>query len=379
MKKCLVIFLTMLMMMTSVALAETYRFGTVANSASVNLRAGASKQTERLRSYPRGTWLRIMEDYGDWYKVKGPDGLNGYMMKEYVYVSAGAMGIVGIVDVQDSLNLRSKAGSSGKVIGAYPDGVPCILLSESGDWYHVSVDGKAGYFNADYIDKKYMAYSQDVCTVVNPNGKNVNLRKGPGTQYSVVKSIPNGSYGMIIQEGDGWWKISVNGSVGYMMTDYLEDGIVGKTSGSSSSTDDVGSSSGGITGGYALVDTGRLHLRKSASKASQSLNTYPRNTFVNILERGSTWCKVEVDGRTGYMMSEYLKFYGMSQTAWATVVHPDGGNYVNLRNGPSQTTGKVIERVPDGSEVIILTPGKNWSKIEYDGITGYMMTRFLQK
>ena len=113
MKKCLVIFLTMLLMMTSVALAETYRFGTVANSASVNLRAGASKQTERLRSYPRGTWLRIMEDYGDWYKVKGPDGLNGYMMKEYVYVSAGAMGIIGIVDVQDSLNLRSKAGSSG--------------------------------------------------------------------------------------------------------------------------------------------------------------------------------------------------------------------------------------------------------------------------
>ena len=100
---------------------------------------------------------------------------------------------------------------------------------------------------------------------------------------------------------------------------------------------------------------------------------------MNILERGSTWCKVEVDGRTGYMMSEYLKFYGMSQTAWATVVHPDGGNYVNLRNGPSQTTGKVIERVPDGSEVIILTPGKTWSKIEYDGITGYMMTRFLQK
>ena len=79
------------------------------------------------------------------------------------------------------------------------------------------------------------------------------------------------------------------------------------------------------------------------------------------------------------MMSEYLKFYGMSDTAWATVVHPDGGSYVNLRNGPSQTTGTVIERVPDGSEVIILTPGKTWSKIEYDGITGYMMTRFLQK
>ena len=374
--KKLLMLLALLLMMSATALAETYRFGTVANSASVNLRAGASKQTERLRSYTRGTWLRILEDYGDWYKVKGPDGLTGYMMKDYIYISAGAMGIVGIVDVQDSLNLRSKAGG-GKVIGAYPDGVPCILLSESGDWYHVSVDGKAGYFNADYIDKKYMAYSQEACTVVNPSGKNVNLRKGPGTQYSVVKSIKSGSYGMIIQEGDGWWKISVDGSVGYMMTDYLEDGIVGKSSGVEE--DDYEDSDDAYTGsGYALVNTGRLHLRKSASKASQSLNTYPRNTFVNILEQGSTWCRVEVGGRTGYMMSEFLSFHGMADTAWATVVHPDGGTHVNLRNGPSQSTGKVIERVPDGSEVIILTPGKTWSKIEYDGTTGYMMTRFLQ-
>ena len=375
MKKMLLLLATLLLLLGSTtALADTYRFGTVANSSSVNLRRGASKQTERLGSYKRGTWLRILDDYGDWYKVKGPDGKTGYMMKEYIYISAGAMGVVGIVDVSDSLNLRSKANGSGKIIGAYPDGVPCILLSETGDWYHVSVDGKAGYFNSDYIDKKYMAYSTDVCTVVNPSGKNVNLRKGPGTDYSVVKSIKSGSYGMIIQEGTDWWKICVNGTVGYMMTDYLEDGIVGKSSGSSSSGDDIGSSSGG----YALVDTGRLHLRKSASKASRSLGTYPRGTYVTILEQGGTWCKVKVDGTTGYMMSEFLAFYGMSSTALATVVHPDGGSYVNLRNGPSQSTGDVIRRVPDGSDVIILTPGKTWSKIEYNGITGYMMTRFLQ-
>ena len=377
MKKLLIVLITLLMLLESTALADSYRFGTVANSNSVNLREGASKQTDRLGSYKRGTWLRILDDYGSWYKVKGPDGKTGYMMKEYIYISAGAMGIVGIVDVQDSLNLRSKAGGSGKIIGSYPDGVPCILLSEKGDWYHVSVDGKVGYFNADYIDKKYMAYSQDVCTVVNPNGKNVNLRKGPGTDYGVVKSIKNGSYGMIIQEGDGWWKISVNGTVGYMMEDYLKDGIVGKTSGSNQPDDDDDYTA--PSDGYATVNTGRLHLRKSASKAAQSLTTFPRGTKVTILEQGSIWCKVQVSGRTGYMMTEFLSFHGMSSTAWATVVHPDGGSYVNLRNGPSQSTGDVIRRVPDGSDVTILTYGKTWSRIEYNGTTGYMMTRFLQR
>lgn len=365
------------LMASGTALADTYRFGTVANSNSVNLRAGASKSTQKLCAYERGTWLRILDDYGDWYKVKGPDGRTGYMMKDYIYISAGAMGIVGIVDVKDSLNLRSKAGG-GSIIGAYPDGVPCILLSETGDWYHVSVDGKAGYFNADYIDKKYMAYSDEACTVVNPSGKNVNLRKGPGTEYSVVKSIKSGSYGMIIQEGDGWWKISVNGYVGYMMATYLEDGIVGKTSGSYDDDYDDNNNADYSGTGYALVNTGRLHLRKAASKSSRSLGTFPRNTYVTILERGSTWCKVQVEGQNGYMMSQYLAFYGDAAEDTAWVVHPDGGEYVNLRNGPSTSKYRVIRRVPDGSIVTVLKPGSTWTKIEYDGTTGYMMTRFLQ-
>ena len=374
MKKWLLLLLMALMICAStVASADTYRFGTVANSNSVNLRQGASKSTAKLGSYRRGTWLRILDDYGNWYKVKGPDGKTGYMMKDYIYISAGAKGVIGIVDVKDSLNLRSKAGG-GKIIGSYPDGVPCILLSENGDWYHVSVDGKAGYFNANYIDKKYMAYSTDVATVVNPSGKNVNLRKGPSTDYGVVKSIKNGTFVMIVQEGDGWWKISVGGTVGYMMTDYLQDGIVSASSSSGSTSSGAVSSSG-----YALVDTGRLHLRKAASKSSRSLGTHPRGTYVTILERGSTWCKVQVDGTTGYMMSEYLAFYGTAAKATANVIHPGGGSYVNLRNGPSQSTGAVLARVPKGSTVTILTPGSTWCKITYNGITGYMMTRFLDK
>lgn len=381
MKKSMKLLFALAMMLmvlfaSSSALADTLRFGTVANSSKVNLRQGASKRYDIIGSYKRGTWLRITGDYGDWYKVTGPDGKTGYMMKEYIYISAGAKGIIGIVDVSGSLNMRSSASYSGRITASYPDGTPCILLSEKGEWYHVSVDGKNGYFHEDYLETKYTAYSPDVCTVVNANGGNVNLRKGPSKSYGIVRSIKNGSYGMILQQGDGWWKISVNGYVGYMDATYLKDGIVRKTTTSSSSGSSSSSSNSSASDGYATVNTGKLYLRRSASKSSKALGLFPRGTRVTVLEQGNTWCKVKVNGQNGYMMTEYLKFYGLSATATAYVDHPKG-TYVNMRKAPSKTTGAVILRVPHGAKVTVLTPGSTWSQIKYNGKTGYMMTSFL--
>lgn len=373
----------LMMFASSTALADTLRFGTVRNANQVNLREGASKSYDIIGSYTKGTWLRVTGESGDWYKVKGPDGVTGYMMKEYVFVSSAAKGIVGIVDVAQSLNLRASGSYSGRVIASYPDGVPCILLSESGDWYHVTVDGKAGYFNADYIDKKYMTYSSDVATIISSRGGSVNLRSGPGKDYGVIKSFKHGSYAMILQEGNGWWKIAIDGYVGYMDSTYLQDGIVrnptpsGSTSsGSTSSGSTSSGNSSSSNDGYALVNTGKLYLRQAASKSSKSLGLFPRGTYVTVLEQGATWCKVKVNGTTGYMMTEYLKFYGLNATATAYVNHPNG-TYVNMRNAPSQQTGSVLLRVPHGAKVTVLVPGATWSQIKYNGKTGYMMTRFL--
>ena len=380
--------LMMLMMLVSAtALADTMRFGTV-NVSSVNLRENPSTQSRKLGVYEKGTWLRIDGQNGNFYKVSGPDGKSGYMVKDYVYISASAKGIIGIVDVNGDLNMRSSASYSGRVIATYPDGTPCILLTENGDWYHVSVDGRNGYFNSDFVDKQYTTYSDEICTVISANGKGVNLRLGPATKYGVVKTIPSGSYGMIIQEGDGWWKISVNGYVGYMDTDFLKDGIVRKSStGGTTTGGNTGGTTGGnggntSTGGYALVNNPganeKLNLRQSASKSSKSIGKYGNGTYVTVLSQGNTWCKVIVDGKTGYMMTEFLKFYGLNASSTATVVHPDR-TFVYLRGGPSQTTGRILQKVPHGARVTILTPGATWSQVKYNGQTGYMMTRFLDK
>lgn len=376
----------LMLLASTTALADTMRFGTV-NVSSVNLRAAASTKSQKIGVYTKGTWLRIDGESGNFYKVSGPDGVSGYMVKDYVYISASAKGVIGIVDVNGDLNMRSSASYSGRVIATYPDGTPCILLTENGDWYHVSVDNRNGYFNSDFIDKKYTTYSNDICTVVSANGKGVNLRLGPATKYGVVKTIPSGSYGMIIQEGDGWWKISVNGYVGYMDTDFLKDGIVrkGSTAGGTTSGNNSSGTTGGNTStgdGYAVVNNPganqKLFLRQSASRSSKALGKYGNGTYVTVLSQGNTWCKVIVDGKTGYMMTEYLKFYGLNGSSTAAVDHPDE-TFVYLRGGPSQQTGRILMKVPHGARVTILTPGATWSQVKYNGTTGYMMTRFLDK
>ncbi len=378
----------LLMLLCTTALAETMRFGTVRGGATVNLRAGMSTSSQWLGSYRKGTWLRIIGESAGWYQVVGPDGKTGYMKKEYVYMSSTAKGVVGIVDVNanETLNLRASASWSSQVIATYPNGVPCVLLSENGEWYHVSVDGVTGYFNASFIEELYTTYSADVATVVTRNGGALNLRKGPGTQYDVVKSVRNGTYVMVIQEGNGWWKVACNGYVGFMDSDYLQAGVVRKTGSVSGSTGTTGgstsSSNNTSSDGYAVVNNPgqnqKLFLRKAASKTSQSLGAYGNGTYVTVLEQGTVWCKVRVDGQTGYMMTEYLKFYGLSATATATVTHPDK-TFVYLRSGPSQSTGAVLMKVPHGARVTVLTPGATWSQVSYNGQTGYMMTSFLQK
>ena len=63
-------------------------------------------------------------------------------------------------------------------------------------------------------------------------------------------------------------------------------------------------------------------------------------------------------------------------TGTKAVVVAESGGTVNLRVGP-KTTERIIVRVPLGSEVVILSPGEEWCRIEWNRFTGYMMAKFL--
>ncbi len=57
-------------------------------------------------------------------------------------------------------------------------------------------------------------------------------------------------------------------------------------------------------------------------------------------------------------------------------VTASSGTTVNMRVKPS-ITSNLVERVPVGAEVDVVSRGSEWSMVKYDGLTGYMMSRYL--
>ena len=95
--------------------------------------------------------------------------------------------------------------------------------------------------------------------------------------------------------------------------------------------------------------------------------------------------KVEVqveDGKVGYMMAKYLKVTdetgSTTQVPYtAKLININGGSVVNFRKEPGMNT-TIIRAYPVGTEVTVLETGVNWSKVEIDGVTGYVSSYFLK-
>lgn len=58
------------------------------------------------------------------------------------------------------------------------------------------------------------------------------------------------------------------------------------------------------------------------------------------------------------------------------IVIAEKGKNVNLRKSPS-TASALVERVPLGETVTVLTHGEDWSQVKWKWYTGWMMTKFL--
>ena len=134
-------------------------------------------------------------------------------------------------------------------------------------------------------------------------------------------------------------------------------------------------------------NAGKLHLRQSPSKKSASLGLFANGTPVTMLAQYNEWAYVNVSGRTGYMMLQFLASTGPSQTAAplptfapteSTLMYIRTGNAgkLHLRAAPQKNAAS-LGLFANGTQVTVLAQSGSWYYVSVQGQTGYMMRRFL--
>lgn len=121
-----------------------------------------------------------------------------------------------------------------------------ILLSEVNGWSYVQTDSNCGWIRTEYLEDSSTTSSNNGNT--NSTDKNeytektgyinessVNMRKGAGTSYSIVKVLSLNTQLTITGENGKWYQVKVGNTTGYVSKDYVSDTKTTTTRGNNNS------------------------------------------------------------------------------------------------------------------------------------------------
>ena len=226
--------------------------------------------------------------------------------------STGVKAKIKLSSSSSYLNMRQEPSTSADKVKLLYHEDTVYVLSSSGDWYKVNASGQTGYVMKKYValgdgtvedsgssssgssSSSSSSYSGTIR--LSGAGATVNVRSGAGTNNSKLGTLAHGATVKVIASNGDWYKIEYGTGYGYVLKSYVK-----LTNGS------TGSSSSSSSSGTATTTTS-LTLRSTGSTSGDKLGVYAKGTKVTVVSKGGTWSKVKVDGKTGYMKNEYLKF-----------------------------------------------------------------------
>lgn len=138
-----------------------------------------------------------------------------------------AMGVdyskMAVANVNEYLSIRTEASKDAEVVGKlYPNGMATVLETLDG-WYKITSGEVTGYALAEYLIVGDAEACKAAATRIGTiTGDTVNVRKEPSTEASVKTSYENGKKVTVVDETlDGWVKVSVGNTVGYVSADFI--------------------------------------------------------------------------------------------------------------------------------------------------------------
>lgn len=206
----------------------------VVTASALNVRSGPSTKNHKIGVVVKGTKLTVLEKVGEWYKIEY-NGITGYVHGGYIKLesssaqppssNSGNIMARGTVTAS-SLNVRAGAGTNFKVIGKLARNAKVDILEKVGAWYKIKYGSSVGYVHGDYVkldtSSNTSSRGEQSTSVGIVTASGLNVRSGPGTNYSKVGILYRNSQVIILGQSGVWYKIKFGSTTGYVHSAYVK-------------------------------------------------------------------------------------------------------------------------------------------------------------
>ena len=176
----------------------------------------------------------------------------------------------------DDVNFRKGPSTDYASLGKLNKGYKVEYISETNSWSKVKYNGQTGYVYSKYVAQTSTTSNTQVKYV---NCTSLNVRSGPGTSYSIIKSISTNTKVEVISTNNGWSKIKEGSTTGYVSAKYLSDS---QTSSSTSSNTTSTSTSASKLVSYAKSLLGKPYVWGAQGPSSFDCSGFTYYVFKNF-------------------------------------------------------------------------------------------------
>lgn len=311
----------------------------------VRFRAGPSSSTAILGEYNQGKAVTVLGAEGDW-TLCWIDGEYGYIFSEFVSSTAATVTVTPAADA--AVTITPEAEATILITPAPSVSTPGIVIEQSdGAAVQTPVYGPGLVFDYSYAPPA--AVTPDPALVfVTPTpvpevgsaavsgvpgtitGDYVRFRRGPGTDYSIIRSYDHGQAVTVIASEGEWTYCTIDGLNGYIFSQYVQTTPVSASSaaavvgGAGQTAADpnppvqptaapapVPTSAVGSPG---YIKGNNVRFRAGPDLSAEIIGELYYGNVVTITGSDGTWTSLICSGQAGYVFSQYVA-PGTLQTA----------------------------------------------------------------
>ncbi|MBI6002200.1 SH3 domain-containing protein [Clostridium perfringens] len=405
------------------AVRSLNKTGIVNVSSSLNVREGASTSSKVIGSLSGNTKVTIVGEEGAFYKIEYK-GSHGYVAKEYVKdvtesnnsnqgtqtsekpSTPESTEKTGIVNVSSSLNVRSSASTSSKVIGSLSGNTKVTIVGEEGAFYKIEYKDSHGYVAKEYVkdvtessnsnqgtqtpEKPSIPENTEKTGIVNVSSS-LNVREGASTSSKVIGSLRGNTKITIVGEEGAFYKIEYKGSHGYVAKEYVKGITESSNSNQGTQTPEKPSIPENTEKTGIVNVSSSLNVREGASTSSKVIGSLRGNTKITIVGEEGAFYKIEYKGSHGYVAKEYVKGVTESSNSNQGTQTPEkpsipenskktgvvtASKGLNVRK-EANTSSKIIGILNSGESVEIIGEENGFYKITYKGQEAYASKNYI--